>query len=151
MKDVRQYSQRSARGSYAVQGDRNVLGTTCPPLGTVVLCGGRREGPRGPSFANPARWFSPTCPEWWKSNVDTTVFPMTVWGSESGWTSVKIDLFCRNIYNTLHSGVLILPYKFPMITSSKRRESFCWDMIVRRVPPFCCEEGLCVSLIRNTK
>lgn len=108
------------------------------------------------------------CSLWWKEGG--TAWPELCQPSEmvlsnvSGVVKVKfnsvpndclgqwewLDLFCRNIYNTLHSDVLILPYKFPMITSSKRRESFSWDMTAHRVPPFSCEEGLRVSLIRNT-
>lgn len=143
-KDVRQYSQRSPRVHTQVK-EKSTCWFNMPPLGTVVLCGGREKGPHGQSFANPARWCSPVCPVWWKSNIDSTMFQMTVWGSESGLTFSNVDLFFfNNIYNTLHSNVFILPYKFPMITSLKHSESFSWDIIIYKDLPFCCEEGPCM-------
>ncbi len=68
---------------------------------------------------------------------------MTVWGSESGLTFSKWTVF-KNMYNTLHSNVLILPHKFPMITCLKHSESFSWDIIIYKDLPFCCEKGPCM-------
>lgn len=82
-----------------------------PPLGSVVLLGG------GETVASVARW-SPICPVWWSQ-------PLTFWGSENGLAFSKWT-FVKNMYNTLHSDVLISPHRFPIITSLKHSESFSW-------------------------
>lgn len=128
-KDVRQYSQYSPWVHTQVK-RKSTCWFSMSPLGTVVLYGRGVMGAHGQSFANPATWCSPNCPVWWKSNIDSAMFQMTgavrVVRLSVKWT------FFKNMYNTLQSNVLILPHKFPMITSLKHSESFSWDIIIQR-------------------